>query len=484
MLFTSIIFLYYFLPILLLIYFISKNSIKNYVLLSASLLFYAWGEPKFVFLMVIMIIMNYFIGLAIDKEKTKNDWIENLNIQPKKDYSNVYLIFGIVLNLSVLGYFKYSMFFIENFNNIFNTSITINTIKLPIGISFFTFQAMSYIIDVYRNDGKVQKNLANLMLYISLFPQLIAGPIVRYSTVDDQIRERNETASLFASGVNRFIIGLGKKILLSNNMAIIADRAFNAVADGSEVSVAFAWAGIVCYTLQIYFDFSGYSDMAIGLGKMFGFEFLENFNYPYISKSISEFWRRWHISLGSWFRDYVYIPLGGNRCSIGRNVFNLSVVWFLTGFWHGANWTFIMWGVYFGVFIILEKYILKDILTNIPDAIMMIITFFLVVLGWVLFRSESIDLAIEYYGVMFGFGNNVLFNESNFMFFIYEYSPIFIISLIGATPLPKIIVNKVFIDKTNSIYLIFETIFLIGLMYICTASLVATDFNPFIYFNF
>ncbi len=477
MLFTSITFLYYFLPILLITYYLSGKSFKNYILLTFSLFFYAWGEPKLVFLMILMVIFNYYIGLKIDSNKNKTNRI-----------SKYYLILGIFLNLLVLGYFKYAMFIVDNINALFNLSLVINEIKLPIGISFFTFQAMSYIIDVYRNDGKVQEKLSNLMLYVALFPQLIAGPIVRYSTVDEQIRDRSETTELFSDGINRFIIGLGKKVLLSNNMAIVADMAFNTVGKGETISTSFAWIGISCYALQIYFDFSGYSDMAIGLGKMFGFEFLENFNYPYISQSISEFWRRWHISLGSWFRDYVYIPLGGNRRSPTRNIFNLSVVWFLTGLWHGASWTFILWGCYFGAFIILERNILKigkneDI--SLKSLIRIPITFILVLLGWVLFRAETLSIAIEYYKTMFLINESTLLFDTNTEFFIFEYLPIFIIALIGATPIPKLVINKIFINKdNNSLYFACEIILLTFVMYISTAHLIASDFNPFIYFNF
>ncbi len=474
MLFTSIVFLYYFLPLLLFLYYIAGKKIRNYILLIFSLLFYAWGEPKFVFLMMFMVFINYIVGILIDKEKTINE---------KSKKAKVTLAVGVVANLAMLGYFKYSMFIMESINSLLNTTFEVKTVNLPIGISFFTFQAMSYIIDVYRNDGKVQKNLGNLMLYISLFPQLIAGPIVRYSTVDDQIRDRSETVALFESGINRFVIGLGKKILLANNMAVVADKAFNLVDAGSEISVAFAWAGVVCYTLQIYFDFSGYSDMAIGLGRMFGFEFIENFNYPYISKSIGEFWRRWHISLGSWFRDYVYIPLGGNRCSLGRNIFNLAVVWFLTGLWHGANWTFVLWGCYFGVFIILERYVLKDIMEKIPGRLRVCITFILVVLGWVLFRATTLDAAKEYYSILFGLGDNTLV-DGNLDLFIYEYGIMFIIALFATTPFAKNLVSKVFTNKDSVVYMVCEFAFLIGIMYICTTSLVASNFNPFIYFNF
>ncbi len=474
MLFTSIVFLYYFLPLLLFLYFISGKKIRNYILLVFSLLFYAWGEPKLVFLMMIMVFVNYTVGILIDKEKSIDD-------NSKK--AKIILVIGVIANLAILGYFKYSMFIMESINALLNTTFTVKTVKLPIGISFFTFQAMSYIIDVYRNDGKVQKNLGNLMLYISLFPQLIAGPIVRYSTVDDQIRDRNETVALFESGINRFVIGLGKKILLANNMAVIADKAFNLVANGTEISVAFAWAGILCYTLQIFFDFSGYSDMAIGLGRMFGFEFIENFNYPYIAKSIGEFWRRWHISLGSWFRDYVYIPLGGNRRSPVRNIFNLSVVWFLTGLWHGANWTFVLWGCYFGVFIIIERYILKDLVEKVPDRLRVCITFLLVVLGWVLFRANSLNAAVEYYSILFGFGDNPLV-DSNLDLFIYEYGIMFLIAMFATTPFAKNLVTKVFTNKDSTLFMVCEFAFLIGIMYICTTSLVASNFNPFIYFNF
>ncbi len=474
MLFTSIVFLYYFLPILLILYYLAGKKIRNYILLVFSLLFYAWGEPKFVLLMIFMVFVNYIVGILIDKEKIEND---------KSKKAKIILTVGIIANIAIIGYFKYSMFFMESINSFFNLTLEVKTIKLPIGISFFTFQAMSYIIDVYRNDGKVQKNLGNLMLYISLFPQLIAGPIVRYSTVDDQIRDRSETVALFESGINRFVIGLGKKIIFANGLAVVADKSFNYVNNGIEISILFAWAGIICYTLQIYFDFSGYSDMAIGLGRMFGFEFVENFNYPYISKSISEFWRRWHISLGSWFRDYVYIPLGGNRCSVGRNIFNLSVVWFLTGLWHGANWTFILWGCYFGVFIILERYVLKDIMDKIPNKLRVFITFILVVLGWVLFRANNLEIAKNYYLVLFGLGDNA-FIGSDMDLFIYEYLPLFIIALFAATPFPKNIAEKVFKNKDSLVFMVCEFAFIIGIMYICTASLVASSFNPFIYFNF
>lgn len=477
MLFTSITFLYCFLPILLLVYFVAAKKYRNYILLAFSLFFYAWGEPKFVFLMIFSIIINYYIGIKIDKEKSDN-------ITNDKNKAKLYLTLGVIFNLCLLGYFKYINFILDNINNIFNTEIMYKQVALPIGISFFTFQAMSYVIDVYRGDGKVQNKLSSLMLYIALFPQLIAGPIVRYSTVDDQIREREETTTKFADGINRFIIGLGKKILLANNMAIIADRAFNAVGAGDEISISFAWAGILCYTLQIYFDFSGYSDMAIGLGKMFGFEFLENFNYPYISKSVGEFWRRWHISLGSWFKDYVYIPLGGNRRSTGRNIFNLCVVWFLTGLWHGANWTFILWGCYFGAFIIFERYVLKNKMDKLNGYVRIIITFFIVVLGWVLFRAENLHIALDYYTSLFSVGKLPLW-DSNMNFFVYEYGVFFLISLFAATPLFKIVIAKMFPDKQNSnIYYALEMISLVFIMYIATAHLIASDFNPFIYFNF
>ena len=347
MLFSSPIFLFSFLPITLFVYYIfliKTKRVKNYFLLLMSLIFYAWGEPKFIVMLIASIVINWFFGILIDKNR------EN------KKKSKLIIALMLLANLSILIVFKYLGFLVTNINVIFNQNLVVPNIALPIGISFFTFQAISYVIDVYRKNGTVQKNILNVGLYLAFFPQLIAGPIVRYETVAEQINYRKENFDDFSNGVYRFIFGLSKKVLISNQMAIIADVAF----DNSPSSVLFAWLGAIAYALQIYFDFSGYSDMAIGLGAMFGFKFDENFNYPYIAKSITDFWHRWHISLSTWFRDYVYIPLGGSRCKRSRAFLNIFIVWLLTGIWHGASWNFILWGLYFFVFLIIEKSLFKD----------------------------------------------------------------------------------------------------------------------------
>ena len=339
MVFSSLIFLFLFLPVVLVCYYLSGNRFRNYILLGASLFFYAWGEPRYIYLMLFSIVINYFIGLKMDISSKSN--------------KKLLLLISIIFNLSLLIIFKYADFLFG-----------IKGIRLPLGISFYTFQIMSYVIDVYRKDAEVQRNIFDLALYVSLFPQLVAGPIVRYQTVVEQISIREYSLDKFADGVNRFVLGLSKKVILANQLALVADGVF--IKNVANLSIVESWIGIVCYTFQIYFDFSGYSDMAIGLGKMFGFDFLENFDYPYISQSVSEFWRRWHISLGSWFRDYVYIPLGGNRVSKFRLYMNVLVVWCLTGLWHGANWTFVVWGLYYGVFLILEKAFLEKALKKLP----------------------------------------------------------------------------------------------------------------------
>ncbi|MDX5322882.1 MAG: MBOAT family protein, partial [Exiguobacterium sp.] len=387
MLFSSTIFLFWFLPIVLILYYVSPRFLKNTVLLVASLLFYAWGEPIYTAVMLASIVMNYAFGLLVDNNrdnKKKAKW----------------LVAGMVAgNVLLLSVFKYTSFIIENVNAITGLELTDPKIPLPIGVSFFTFQAMSYVIDVYRKDGKVQRNPLDLALYISLFPQLVAGPIVRYQTVADEINDRKETMDDFASGIQRFVIGLAKKMLLANNAGYVADQIFS--QNAGEMSMGLAWIGIIAYSLQIYFDFSGYSDMAIGLGRMFGFHFLENFNYPYISKSVSEFWRRWHISLGSWFRDYVYIPLGGNRGSAWKLYRNLAIVWILTGVWHGASWTFIAWGAYYGLFIMLERAFLGAWLKALPAPLAHAFTLFVVIIGWVFFRADDFPYALSYLSAMF-----------------------------------------------------------------------------------
>ena len=471
MIFSSLVFLFAFLPIVLIFYYLSNNKLKNIVLLLASLFFYAWGEPKYVFLMLGSIGFNYIFGLKVASDKVKK--------------KKLWLIIAVISNISLLGIFKYSNFFIDNINSVFNINLNIPTIALPLGISFFTFQTMSYVIDVYRHDGKVQKNIFDLALYISLFPQLVAGPIVRYETVDNQISNRKHSMDKFADGVNRFIIGLGKKVIYSNQLGLIADGVF--AAQISELSTLEAWLGIICYTLQIYFDFSGYSDMAIGLGKMFGFDFLENFNYPYISQSVSEFWRRWHISLGSWFRDYVYIPLGGNRVSPIKQYRNLFIVWSLTGIWHGANWTFMAWGLYYGILIAFEKAFLDKLLKKLPQIFRHIYLVLIVMIGWVFFRAANITQAIDFIKVLGGVGANSLYNNS-FISYINESGFIVILAIIFSTPiLPKIksmltLKHKKLVEN-KFIYVAHSTC-LMSIMFIIVVILVNSTYNPFLYFRF
>lgn len=464
MLFSSSVFLFLFLPFTIVMYYtLLRKSRKwqNIFLFFVSIFFYAFGEPSFALVMLLSILMNYIFGLLVSK-----------TLKRKK----LYLTFSVIFNLAILFIFKYLGFAVTNINALFGTSIMVPQIALPLGISFFTFQAMSYVVDVYRGE-EAQKSILNVGLYIAFFPQLIAGPIVRYKTVAYQILHRKENMALFSSGVGRFIAGLGKKVLLSNTMAIIADSAFE-YSDG-ELSVAFAWVGAVAYTFQIFFDFGGYSDMAIGLGRMFGFEFLENFDFPYISSSITEFWRRWHISLGSWFRDYVYFPLGGSRVNKPRLIFNLFVVWLLTGVWHGANFTFILWGLMYFVLLVIEK------LTNLPSVkkfmwLKHIYTLLFVILGWVLFRAESVDDAFAYMGSMFGTSGILVDDIALFM--IKENWVFFILSVLFSIPLLKNLVLKR-IDSNKiieiSYYLFLSIVFILSVIYI-----VKGTYNPFIYFNF
>lgn len=463
MLFASNIFIFAFLPMVILIYYIlpSRKS-KNFFLLLASLIFYAWGEPRFVLIMLTSIVVNYFVGLLLGKFKSN------------KKFSLALLIAGIIYNLGILFRYKYLMFVLSNINNIFKSHIEIPNIILPIGISFFTFQILSYIIDVYRGKVNIQKNIFNLGLYISFFPQLIAGPIVRYETIEEQIMNRKENSILFFDGIERFIVGLGKKVIIANTMASIADYVFNQPIS-FDISFGTMWLGAIAYTLQIYYDFSGYSDMAIGLGKMFGFEFEENFNFPYISKSITEFWRRWHISLGTWFRDYVYIPLGGSRVGKWRLIFNLFVVWSLTGLWHGANWTFIVWGLLYFVLLTIEK--IFDINNKKVNPIFAhLYTMLFVVLGWVIFRSDTLTYALEYMDRMFTFTN---FVDLKFAELLLENIIILVIAIIlslNVIKIDKLKQNKIF---TIIYYFILILIFIISISYI-----VKGVYNPFIYFNF
>lgn len=467
MLFSSVTFIFYFLPITFILYYIVPNKFKNSILLVASMIFYAWGGLLYFPLLLVSIIVNYIFGLKIDKYKDN------------KEKDRRILIYSIIFNILFLGVFKYSNFLVDNINILFNTSFNIPTIPLPIGISFYTFQAMSYVIDVYRKDGKVQKNIFNLALYISMFPQLVAGPIVRYETVDKQITERSYNFDKFNFGLERFVKGLFKKVIISNIIGELASIIYALPYD--EMTVATAWVGAIAYTFQIYFDFSGYSDMAIGLGKMLGFDFLENFNYPYISKSVSEFWRRWHISLGSWFKDYVYIPLGGSRQGTVKLYRNLAIVWLITGVWHGASWNFILWGVYFGVFIILERAFLQNILNKLPNAIQHIYLMVIVIFGWVLFSQADIVSTIEYIKVMLGLGNYKILNDYT-IFYIKEYWIIICIAIAASMPILQQI-NKLGV-KTRKIVDLTRPIAIIISFALVTIYLVNSTFNPFIYFNF
>lgn len=390
MLFSSLTFLFGFLPILLILYFIIKNrKYKNVVLLIFSLLFYAWGEPKYILLMLLTILIVYIFGILIDK----------FDREKKLTLKKLSLILCIILVLGSLIFFKYSNFLIENINSIFNTKINLINVIMPIGISFYTFQILSYIIDLYNKKIKLQKNYFSLALYVSLFPQLIAGPIVRYETVEEEIDNRKETKEDVIAGTKRFIIGLSKKVIIANQMALLADLIFN--KHNGSYGTSIIWLGTLAYTLQIYFDFSGYSDMAIGLGRIFGFHFLENFDYPYISKSVTEFWRRWHISLSTWFRDYVYIPLGGNRVNKFKWIRNIILVWLLTGLWHGAAWNFIIWGIYYGLLLLFEKLFLNKLLNKLPSIINWLYTFIIVMIGWMIFRSNSLNELLLFIKTMF-----------------------------------------------------------------------------------
>lgn len=473
MLFSSIVFLFIFLPTLIFVYYVSPRKIRNLVLLIFSLFFYGYGEPKYLTIMLLSITLNYIMGFLVHRYRKKTT------------LSHFIILLATIMNISILGYYKYANFILENINNIFNTSYNILEIVMPIGISFFTFQGLSYVIDVYKGQGEVQKNPLNVALYISLFPQLIAGPIVRYETVSEQINNRKETLEGFTYGIERFILGLSKKVLIANTVGLVADEIFS--INPGEMSILLSWIGIISYTLQIYFDFSGYSDMAIGLGRIFGFKFLENFNYPYISRNITEFWRRWHISLGTWFRDYVYIPLGGNRVKTYRFLTNIVIVWFLTGLWHGAAWNFIIWGLYYGLILIIEKMFLGKIIENLPRFFQHIYTMILVVIGWLIFRTETISYGKDYLLTMFGFGNEV-FVDSKSIYYILEYRFAFIVGILGSMPIYPYINRKfknintkwirvLFIDYMKSLLLIF--LFLLSVMYLLTST-----FNPFIYFRF
>ena len=461
MVFSSVTFLFYFLPIVLIIYYIVPNKCKNVVLLISSLLFYFYGEPKYVWLMIISIITTYIFGILIDKYKKQ---------------SKLFLIISIIISIGFLVYFKYANFLIENINLWLSHKIDFIYVALPIGISFYTFQMISYLIDVYKGEAKVQKNIFKLAMYVSLFPQLIAGPIVRYKTIEEQIEKRTYTFEKFSLGVRRFIIGLGKKVLIAD----ILGELTVIVLGGNESSIVYYWLYAISSMLQIYFDFSGYSDMAIGLGKMLGFEFLENFNYPYIARSITEFWRRWHISLSSWFRDYIYIPLGGNKVSKIKWLRNILIVWILTGLWHGAAWNFVMWGLYFGILLIIEKVFLNKYLEKIPKFFAHIYTLLIVMISFIIFNGNSVTDILQNIGGLFGI-NNIPFITQESLYYLKSYFIIIIISIIGATPILKQIVNN---NKIHKIINYIEPIFLLLILIISTSYIIDGSFSPFLYFRF
>ncbi len=466
MLFSSIPFLFYFLPCVILLYLVAPKCIKNSVLLLASLVFYAWGEPKYVVLMVVTVLLGYVLGLLIERyQGTK--------------LAKLFLIISVAIDLGFLAYFKYANFFVDNFNAITGLSVKFLEVALPVGISFYTFQILSYTVDVYRGEAPAQRNPINLATYIALFPQLIAGPIVRYSDIALQLENRTHSFEMIAQGSRRFILGLGKKILIAD---IFAGFCSTFLASGDK-SVLFYWLYGIAYSLQIYFDFSGYSDMAIGLGKIFGFNFLENFNYPFISGSITEFWRRWHMSLGTWFRDYLYIPLGGNRCSKWRNIFNIFVVWMTTGFWHGANWNFILWGLFFGVLLLIEKlWLLKHLKkAKVWNHIYVLL---LVLFSFVLFASVDLrDVVVNVKGLL-GIGGLPLISAET-IYYLRSYAVIFIIAIVGATPLVKKLASRVETTAIGGkILTVAEPVVLGVLLLVMTGYLVDGSFSPFLYFRF
>ena len=461
MLFSGIPFLYYFLPAVLLCYFLVPHQLKNGVLLLFSLVFYGWGEPKLVFLMVFTIAVFYLCGLAMGKAAQQR-------------WKKFWLMVSVVVSLSLLGLFKYADFFIGSINAVTGLSLPLLKLALPVGISFYTFQCLSYTIDVYRGTAQVQKDPVAFGAYVTLFPQLIAGPIVRYVDVAKELKHRSHTWENLAYGLRRFLVGLSKKVILADNFALL----IKIFRESGEPSVLFYWMYAVSFLLNIYFDFSGYSDMAIGLGRIFGFHFLENFNYPYLSKSITEFWRRWHMSLGSWFRDYVYIPLGGNRVSRGRWIFNILVVWMLTGAWHGAAWNFVLWGLLYAVLLLAEKWIPG--LQKLPSFLRHGYVLLATVLGFVLFNAESVSQAGSDIAALFGFGGLPVVTAET-LYYLRSYALLFVLGFVGATPVVKLAARKISVTKAGPVL---ELLTLVVLLLVCTGYLVDGSFSPFLYFRF
>lgn len=463
MIFSSIPFLFFFFPLFILLYFTLPFKYKNYILLLFSLIFYAWGEPIYILLMIFSSIVDFINGKNIEKYKDDN--------KKKK----IFLIISIIINISLLGFFKYADFFIKVINNILNLDIPLLNLGLPIGISFFTFQTMSYSIDVYRGDVKAEKDFLTFMTYVCMFPQLIAGPIVRYETVSNELHKRDINFKKFADGFTRFLRGLFKKVLIANNIGLLFTLITS--SEVNELSIMTGILAIASYAFQIYFDFSGYSDMAIGMGNMCGFTFLENFNYPYISKSITEFWRRWHISLSSWFKDYVYIPLGGSRVNILKNIRNILVVWILTGFWHGASWNFIFWGLYYGILLLLEKFVLKKYIDKLPDFVKHIYTIILVFIGWMIFAFDDSKYLFEFIKAL----TSNKFVDSAFLYYFKNYFLILVIATVFSLP----VYPKVKEKMNNTIFTSLLSISIYVILFIITLSYLVSDtYNPFLYFRF
>ena len=461
MLFSSIPFLYYFLPAVLILYFLVPWKLKNTVLLLFSLVFYGWGEPKLLGLMVFTIALFYFCGLAIGRAGEQRQ-------------RKLWLTVSVVISIALLGLFKYADFFIGSINAVTGLSLPFLRLALPVGISFYTFQCLSYTIDVYRGNVPAQKNLISFGAYVALFPQLIAGPIVRYIDVARGLDSRQHSWEDFFLGLRRFLVGLGKKVILADNFALL----MKLFRESGEKSVVFYWMYAIAFMLNIYFDFSGYSDMAIGLGRVFGFRFIENFNYPYLSKSVTEFWRRWHMSLGSWFRDYVYIPLGGNRVSKGRWVCNILTVWMLTGLWHGAAWNFVLWGLLFAVLLLVEKWVPG--LQKLPGILRHGYVLLIVLLSFVLFNAESLSQAAGDIGAMFGFGDLPLVSPPA-LYYLRSYAPLFLMGFVGATPIVRDAARKLGDTKAGDVL---SLVLMVGLLLVCTAYLVDGSFSPFLYFRF
>lgn len=461
MLFSSLLFLFVFLPIVLALYYISPWRIKNLILFVSSLVFYAWGEPVYIVIMLLSTFTDYGFGLLLSRPKLRaiqRKWI---------------VVCSIVINLGLLSYFKYADFLILNVNELFGTNIPITDLPLPIGISFYTFQSISYIIDVYRGTAKAQRNWIDFGTFVVLFPQLVAGPIVHYNTVAEQLHERSVNVEKFAEGVRRFTIGLAKKVLLANNIGLLWDTISTSNFD--TMPVLTAWLGIIAFAFQIYFDFSGYSDMAIGLSLMFGFHFNENFNKPYTAQSITDFWRRWHISLSSWFRDYVYIPLGGNRRGLGIQLRNILVVWLLTGIWHGASWNFLLWGLYFGIILIIEKWWGLRVLSRLPRFVRHIYALILILIGWVLFAFDQLPMGLTYLQAMMGFNHQPLL-DSTTLYFAYTNTMLIIVLVIASMPWKQPIKHE--------IRYLYSLVWSIILFFLSVAYLVDATFNPFLYFRF